>query len=289
MNLNILNKEMLSREIENEFYTHENSFKSLISIINKDISNNSSIVGISLFGSFESISKEIIKNHGIKKLKYNKISKYINYIIWNIEYLDLNKVDTNMIQFNEININNKIIKYNIPTIILYLYFYSLTSNNISLQKNMILVFKKLIEKTFNLFKTSDEKLKTIIDSLNEAFYFPAEKESHYTLWEMIFTNFFDNTFNNFQFLKNANEINKFDVNEVNNFYYSRIIKNIISLKIKQNISQIDNSFTSLNVNLTKWFKVRQNDLNLIINCCRNNKDYFTSSILTYYLNILNED
>lgn len=148
MNLNILNKQMISREIENEFSLYEDglSIRSMLNLINFDISDYSMNVGMSLYGSFEKIDNEIKQNDNIN---YYKISKYLTYIEWNIKHLDITKIDDDL-SFKKFDKRLKLFlckeKNKFVKNIFILYFYSISKNNIDLEKTSLNILSNIVNK-----------------------------------------------------------------------------------------------------------------------------------------------
>jgi hypothetical protein len=289
MNLDTLNKQMLSRQVENEFYRSESDkpFSSLYSLVSKDISNFSAVVGVSLFGSFEKISLELSQTN-LKDLDINNIRKYINYIVWNIHNLDLtNNNDSLILKFNHTSQNKH---SNIITIILALYFNGLINNNQSLIEESLFILKTIIDDSFKkgLFdkEYSMTRLKEIFRSIEFMFFhedFDDDNDSN--LWEYLLFVMFESVFFDYNFNLTNKKLNKFDINEVRNYCRSTLVKNAIFEMI--NFRFIENKLIKSNENFIKYLRDETNHKDAL-NFFRKKRNYFITTIISHYWDIMNE-
>lgn len=287
MNINNLNRQMFSRDIENEFSLIENgkSIRSILNVSNLDISNYSAIVGISLNGSLNKINDEISKTE-IKNLRYHKISKYVDYIKLNIVYLDLSKINNDLYLTD---FNNAGKTYNFVKNFFILYFYSLSNDLPKLRETILYILSKITEKSLENCSSNNllNKFKSIMNEFFKMFNNEKQFINDYNLWEMLFEDIFYNIFLNYDLTKKMNDVDKFNVNEVLNFQKSQIIKSVIESFVKKSIS-IHCYYTNNNINLSSLYRKNSKKLNDDINTLREKHDFFSSSILSNFLDIFNE-
>jgi hypothetical protein len=283
---------MLSREIENEFTLEESgmSIRSLIKAYELDISNHSSIVGISLYGSFEKIADEI-KLNTPKNIMYHKIQKYINYIETNIDYLDLDKIDDSLVLIKFKKNNGKTYdqsSFSFVNDLFVLYFSGMCNDNAELQISSLNILSKIISKSLNC-KTY-VKFQTIISIMHNMWTHKGQSEyDYYTMWEHLFEHAFSMLIlTNYNIFKKLNDVDKFDINEVINYEKSQIIKLFFSNEVKKSISQICDVSINKNCKLKSIYKINSSKLNNDINTLRKHGDFFASLLLTNFLETLYE-
>lgn len=286
MNINSLNNKMFSRDIENEFLSNESgqTIKSLLNVSQLDISNYSATIGISLSGSLKKINEEISNN--IENFSYHKISKYIDYVKNNIEYLDLTKVQDSFIISS---FENGKTSFNFVRNFFVLYLHALSKDLNELRETTLLILSKIIDKSLeNTNHSTFAKFKTILMTFHEILTIKGKGKYDFTLWEDIFNDLFYNIFFNYDLTKKLNDIDKFNVKEVLNYQKSQIIKITIANIVKNSISDNCNVINNKNINLSSLYNKNWERLNNDINTLRNKGDFFTSSILINFLEIFNE-
>lgn len=266
MNLDKLNEQMISRIIENEFYTNDlkKPFSSLYYLVTRDIADNSSIIGVSLYGSFEKISNRLSNKDELLNKGLFDLQNYVKYIEWNIRFIDLSKFDEPF----TFKYSKKSKYSNLICIICGLFLYSITSNNQKLQKTSIYLLKTIVDQTFNC--TFSEGFNTnallieIFNNLDLMFNFKNEMslKLDYELCEQLVFTLLENIFK------------ELDNNKV------KVVKSRLSKYIKHKLEDIIECSIEQCLNDEEKFKK-------IINLIRNEERYFISSALANFRELIN--